>query len=145
MEVFKLLWKAKAFPNVVTTAWRVLLGRIPTRMNLSRRGVTVNTTLCAMCQSKEESCQHLFLECKYAQRVWSLCLKWIGISFVQQNVLNLHLTSFCLSQTSNKQNLVWKGVWATIIRCIWVLNVHSFNYSYVDWVLNPMLCIRGYK
>ena len=35
LEVFKLLWKAKAFPNVVTTAWRVLLGRIPTMMNLS--------------------------------------------------------------------------------------------------------------
>jgi len=69
LEVFKLLWKAKAFPNVVMTTWRVLLGRIPTRVSLSRRGFTVNSTLYAMCQSKEESCQHLFLECKYAQRV----------------------------------------------------------------------------
>ena len=34
-EVFKLLWKVKAFPSVVTTAWRVLVGRIPTRVDLS--------------------------------------------------------------------------------------------------------------
>ena len=55
-EVFNLLWKAKAFPNVVTTTWRVLLDRIPTRVCLSRRGVMMDTTLCAMCQVKEESC-----------------------------------------------------------------------------------------
>jgi len=55
-EFFKLFWKAKAFPNVLTTAWRVLLGRVPTRVCLNRRGVMMNSTLCAMCQSKEESC-----------------------------------------------------------------------------------------
>jgi len=118
-KVFKLLWKAKAFPNVIATAWRVLLGRIPTRVCLSRRRVMMDSTLCAMCQVKEESCQHPFLECKCAQRVWSLCFKWIGISFVQQNDLNFHFLSFYLSKASNKQNLVWKGVWASIIRCIW--------------------------
>jgi len=62
----------------------------------------MDTTLCAMCQVKEESCQHLFLECKHAQKVWSLCFKWSGISFVQQNDLNSHFLSFHLSKASNK-------------------------------------------
>jgi len=31
IDVFKHLWKIKAFPNVVLTAWRVFLGRMPTR------------------------------------------------------------------------------------------------------------------
>jgi len=30
IEVFKLLWKAKAFPNVTTTTWRDLLDTLPT-------------------------------------------------------------------------------------------------------------------
>lgn len=174
-EVFKLLCKVKAFLNVATTTWRVMLDRIPTRVCLSRRGVMMNSTLCALCQLKEESCQHMFLECRYAQWVWSLCFKWIGISFIQQNDLKMHFQSFYLSQASNKQNLVWKGVWETVVRCIWdqrnlivfkkgVVDaeevfqkaqlkswqwmkhkVYSFNYSLVDWVSNPMICIKSYK
>ena len=31
IDTFKNLWKVKAFPNVVITAWRVLLDRVPTR------------------------------------------------------------------------------------------------------------------
>jgi len=60
-DVFKILWKLKAFPNATTTAWRVLLGRMPTRQCLSRRGVLLNTMLCTFCQVNDESCQHLFL------------------------------------------------------------------------------------
>jgi len=174
-DVFKYLWKAKAFPNVITTTWRVLLGRIPTRKGLTRRGVMLDTILCALCQTKDESCQHLFLECKVAQFVWSLCFKCIGILFVQHNDLMNHFESFYLSQTSSTQNLLWKGVWAATMMCIWehknsivfkqgVVDaeeifqtaqlkswlwlkhrVHTFNYSFVDWVLNPLICIGSYK
>jgi len=56
IEVFKHLWKVKTFPNVMITTWRVLLGRIPTRLSLSRRGVLLNTTISALCETKEESC-----------------------------------------------------------------------------------------
>jgi len=66
IDAFKSLWKAKTFPNVMFTAWRVLLDRIPTRSSLSRRGVLLNSTICALCETKEECCQHLFLECKHA-------------------------------------------------------------------------------
>jgi len=59
-DVFKSLWKVKAFPSVVTVAWRILMDRLPTRVCLSRRGVLMETTLCALCQTKEKSCQHLF-------------------------------------------------------------------------------------
>lgn len=58
-DLFKCLWKVKPFPNVMITAWRAVLGRMPTKICLSKRGVAMNTTLCALCQTKEESCQHL--------------------------------------------------------------------------------------
>jgi len=175
IDAFKYLWKIKTFPNVVITAWRVLLGRVPTRLCLRKRGMLLESVLCAMCQSEEESCQHLFLECKLAWSVWALCHRWIGILSVQHNDCLIHFESFHLSQCSNKQNLVWKGVWATTVRCIWehrnlvVFNqgvvdaeevfhnvqlkswlwmkhkAHNFNYCFTDWVLNPMVCISGFK
>ena len=141
-EVYKLLWKVKAFLNVIVTAWRVLMGRLPTRVSLSRK-------------------------------VWSLCFQWVGISFVQQHDLKLNFQSFHLFQVSNKQNKIWRGVWANVIRSIWdqrnlitfqqgVVDVEevfqraqlkswlwmkhkarSFSYSFVDWVLNPNICIRS--
>ena len=174
-DVFSYLWKIKTFPNVLTTAWRVLIGRIPTRENLSSRGVIMNTILCAMCELKEETCQHTFIECDAAQRVWVLCFIWIGIVSVQQNAILSHFESFYLPQLSSRQNLFWKGVWATIVACIWeqrnfvvfsqgTIDVEeivqkvqlkswqwlkhrgpSFSYSFTDWMLNPLICIRSYK
>jgi len=174
-EVFKLLWKVKAFPSVLITAWRVLWGRIPTRLALSRRGVQMNSSECVMCGAVDESNQHLFIECKHAWRVWSLCFKWIGIVCAQHNDIKAHFESFNLCQANLKQNLIWKGVWAAIVRCLWdhrnsvmfqqgvvdeeeVLQKaqikswlwlkhkgNNFSYSLTDWVLNPIICLTSYK
>jgi len=46
--VFSSLWQAKTMTKVLTIAWRVLLDRIQTRVNLIRRGVLVNSALCVM-------------------------------------------------------------------------------------------------
>ena len=118
-EVYINLWKAKAFPSVVTTTWRILTNSVPTRECLSRRWVMLNNALCALCQNIVESCQHLFLECKHAMSVWFMCLRWVGILFVQHNDVKTHFVNFHLFQISNKQNLVWKGVWTTVVRYIW--------------------------
>jgi len=77
--------------------------------------VSINTTLCALCQTKDESCQHIFIECGVAQKVCSLCFRWICIVFVQHNDIMTHVEIFILPQLDSRQNLLWKGVWATIV------------------------------
>ncbi|XP_068486796.1 uncharacterized protein [Phaseolus vulgaris] len=89
-DVFSLLWEAKAMPKALSTTWRILLGRLPTFDNLIRRGVAATSSLCVLCNTAEESSQHLFLECIYAQRAWSLCLRWIGILSVQHKDISVH-------------------------------------------------------
>jgi len=173
--VFSILWKVKTFPNVTLTAWRALLGRLPTREGLSRRGIVMNTTRCAHCLVEEESCQHLFVECICARSVWNLCFKWIGILFVQYNDMVAHFEGFSLTNYSKKQDMVWKGMWTAIVRSLWehrnvvVFNEgvvdeeemfhkaqlkswlwlkhkgHNFCYSFSDWVTNPWSCISSYK
>ena len=135
----------------------------------------LNNALCALCQVNVESCQHLFLECKHAMSVWFMCFRWVGILFVQHNDVKTHFENFHLFQISNKQNMVWKGIWTTVVRCIWdqrntvvfkqgVVDMeeifqkvqlkswlwvkhHSsfFSYSLVDWILNPIPCIKSIK
>jgi len=39
LESFQALWSLKVAPSKIVCAWRLLLYRLPTRSNLSRRGV----------------------------------------------------------------------------------------------------------
>jgi len=73
--IFNQLWQVKTFPNALTTAWRILLDKMPTRCNLIRRGVIVSSSSCEMCRASEETSHHLLLECDFAQRVWSQCFR----------------------------------------------------------------------
>jgi len=102
--VFQQLWQSKVLPNILYTNWRVLLDRLPTRIDLIRRGVEVTDLNCVMCQASEEFAHHLFLECHVAQRVWYLCLRWIGVLFVQHTDMKCRFESFNLSFLSTKQN-----------------------------------------
>jgi len=93
--------------------------------------------------------------------------------FVQQKIPRDHFESFCLVQENYKQNHMWKGVWATIVCSIWDqrnksifkqdrvdteeifhmaqlktwlwlrYRMKSFSYSFSDWLLNPILCIKS--
>ena len=95
------------------------MDKMPIRSSLSMRGVLVRLAGCEMCKAKEETTQHLFFDCFIAQRVWSLCYRWIGTMCVQHKDLKIHFESFHLVHLNFKQNLVWKGIWAIIVRGIW--------------------------
>ena len=101
-DIFSSLWLATTVPKALFTAWRILLGRLPTFDNLIRRGMVVNSPLCVFCKETQETTQHLFLECAYAQRVWSLCFRWLGISYVQHKDILIHFESFHLSHLNVK-------------------------------------------
>jgi len=92
--IFNLLWQVKAYPNVLVTAWRALLDKLPTKTNLMRRGVMINNQLCVLCGGGNETVQHLFVECSVAQRVWNRCFRWMGIVFAQHRELTCHLEQF---------------------------------------------------
>ena len=169
--MFSNLWQARAKPKVLTTAWRILLDRVPTRVNLVRRGVIANSTLCSLCNLSEETSQHFFLDCVFAQRVWSRCYRWISVLEAQNKDIQNHLMNFHLIHLSNKQNQVWLGLWATIVSCIWDqrnlvvykervpdddeifqnAQLHSwlwlkhmvagYSYAFSDWLLNPNQCL----
>lgn len=41
--------------------WRMMLNQLPTRCNLVRRGIDVESMLCMCCNDKQEVVEHLFL------------------------------------------------------------------------------------
>ena len=97
---YSKLWSCKAVPSALVTAWRVLENKIATRANLERRGVLVGNPLCCLCGKEEESYRHLFFDCRFAWRVWCLCLKWLGVAFVSHIDPVLNFAHFRMSQSS---------------------------------------------
>nr|GEU34293.1 RNA-directed DNA polymerase, eukaryota [Tanacetum cinerariifolium] len=57
-------------------AWRVCLDKIPTRLNLSLRGLDIPSILCPLCNLAAKSTSHIFFSCSLARQVWSKVMRW---------------------------------------------------------------------
>ena len=70
----KTRW-VNAVPNKVNIhAWKVKLDCLPTRLNISRRGLSINSILCPNCNNEVESASHLFFSCEFAREIFSIIL-----------------------------------------------------------------------
>ncbi|XP_071739668.1 uncharacterized protein [Rutidosis leptorrhynchoides] len=59
--------------------WRLALGRLPTRLNLSRRCVEIQQIGCVLCSYNVESTDHVIFECHFALDIWRRVRIWIDL------------------------------------------------------------------
>ncbi|GKC70711.1 RNA-directed DNA polymerase, eukaryota, reverse transcriptase zinc-binding domain protein [Tanacetum coccineum] len=60
----------KAMPIKVNVhAWRVKLDCLPTRINIFRRGMEIESIICPMCGEAAESSRHIFISCHIAREI----------------------------------------------------------------------------
>nr|GEY19596.1 RNA-directed DNA polymerase, eukaryota [Tanacetum cinerariifolium] len=57
-------------------AWRARRDCLLTRVNLIRRGISLESYICPVCRSCEEDAQHLFFQCDLAQSIWRRICRW---------------------------------------------------------------------
>ncbi|XP_021975560.1 uncharacterized protein LOC110870691 [Helianthus annuus] len=83
--------------KVSIVAWRAEMERMPTKVALSNRNIPVNNRLCVMCGNYEETCEHLFNSCHYAQSIWLYIASWCNIppivAFDIKDLLTVHMVS----------------------------------------------------
>ncbi|KAI5447832.1 hypothetical protein KIW84_015326 [Lathyrus oleraceus] len=79
----KRLWKAIIPCKVKLFGWRWILGALPTRKELSHRGVIlgVEGSFCPLCELEEEFVGHLFLKCCKVKTIWKDVFSWFGVVF----------------------------------------------------------------
>ncbi|GKC69243.1 RNA-directed DNA polymerase, eukaryota, reverse transcriptase zinc-binding domain protein [Tanacetum coccineum] len=61
-------------------AWKVMTNSLPTRFNISRRGICIDSILCANCDTGVETARHLFFSCCMARKVAKLIIRWWNVS-----------------------------------------------------------------
>ncbi|GJW65323.1 RNA-directed DNA polymerase, eukaryota [Tanacetum coccineum] len=57
-------------------AWKVCLDKLPTRLNLSLRGIDILSISCPICSSAGESCSHLLFSCNMARLLLRKVTRW---------------------------------------------------------------------
>ena len=125
--------KSYAFPSAQFTAWRVLFNSVATKVNLERRGVSVDSNLGSFCRMDVESTNHLFFECRITWLVWKQCFTWLGISSVDHVDPISHFLQFNLLNAFAQVKAVLSSIWIAVVNEIWKhKNKHIFQGGVID-------------
>ncbi|KAJ0751570.1 putative reverse transcriptase zinc-binding domain-containing protein [Helianthus annuus] len=76
----RFAWNNWALLKLNFLPWRVFLGRLPTLVALRNRNVQVPSVNCPICGNDEETIEHLFIACPFAQQLWDVVSRWVKIS-----------------------------------------------------------------
>lgn len=82
------IWKSECIPKVKLFNWTLLKGKILTAENLRKRGIQ-GPSICCFCRAEEESIQHSFLLCTFAQSYWNQLSSPLEVRGKYDQVLNL--------------------------------------------------------
>ncbi|GJX38651.1 RNA-directed DNA polymerase, eukaryota [Tanacetum coccineum] len=62
-------------------AWRVSLDKLPTRLNLSLRGLDIPSIICPLCSIVVESTSHLLFSCQLARQLMIKVVHWWELEY----------------------------------------------------------------
>ncbi|GLT48512.1 hypothetical protein SLA2020_221330 [Shorea laevis] len=118
---FQRIWNTMLPSKIAAFNWQLLLDRIPTKLNLVKRGIIKNLEegVCNMC-GEEEDAAHLFLKCKVARRLWGECAKWWGINVSLENDCWKTFESFGTQIKDPRVRQGWDCIWNTLIWSVWL-------------------------
>ncbi|GKC63978.1 RNA-directed DNA polymerase, eukaryota, partial [Tanacetum coccineum] len=76
---FETRWNRLLPKKINIFIWRVLRDRLPSRWNLSRKGVDVVSLSCLVCDCGSETIHHSLWFCSLATTVWNRVLVWLDL------------------------------------------------------------------
>ncbi|GJY78320.1 RNA-directed DNA polymerase, eukaryota, reverse transcriptase zinc-binding domain protein [Tanacetum coccineum] len=72
----KFTWNSWVPRKVNICVWRLSLDRLPTRSNLVRQGIQLDSSSCLFCRAHEESRDHCFRSCPIIKLLWFKIWDW---------------------------------------------------------------------
>ncbi|GJZ92075.1 RNA-directed DNA polymerase, eukaryota, reverse transcriptase zinc-binding domain protein [Tanacetum coccineum] len=154
--------------KVNTHAWKVMTNSLPTRFNISRRGIDIDSITCANCDMGVETTSHLFFTCDMAQQVARLITRWWDVPDLEMDsygswkiwMVNLRMPSKNKKMLVGVFYLMWWLLWAFGNKKIfedkapfkamffddvicksfyWCCFRSKASFSWNDWLKNPSL------
>nr|GEW23157.1 RNA-directed DNA polymerase, eukaryota [Tanacetum cinerariifolium] len=72
----KTRWIKEIPIKVNILAWKVKINGLSTRLNLSKRGIDIDSILCPICEQHVESVSHIFFNCQLSREIFRNILRW---------------------------------------------------------------------
>ncbi|GKE15855.1 RNA-directed DNA polymerase, eukaryota, reverse transcriptase zinc-binding domain protein [Tanacetum coccineum] len=149
-------------------AWKVKSNSLPTRFNISRRGILIDSLKCGTCDMGVETVNHLFFSCTLVRNLVDLIVRWWNVTRVDIDsysdwelwIQNLRLPIKNKRMLEGVFYIMWWYVWtfrnkmlfdvknprkATLFDDIvsmsyfWVYNRCNSSFNMSDWIKNPSL------
>ncbi|GJR46170.1 RNA-directed DNA polymerase, eukaryota, reverse transcriptase zinc-binding domain protein [Tanacetum coccineum] len=81
-DVQKTRWVRFVPIKVNVIAWKVKSNSLPTRFDISRRGIPLDSIKCGICDMGAETVSHLFFSCALVRQLVSLIVRWWNVPYV---------------------------------------------------------------
>nr|GEV40872.1 RNA-directed DNA polymerase, eukaryota [Tanacetum cinerariifolium] len=91
-------------------AWKIRCDVLPTRMNLSRRGVDIQDISCPICDYGVESSEHLFFRCNMIRDIGKQIVRWRNINYEEVSSYEEWKTRLTSCRMAPKLKQVFEGV-----------------------------------
>ena len=149
-------------------AWKIKKDALPSRFNLSRRGMDMDSIMCPVCNQGVETTRHLFYQCDMAKQLMRKVTTWWNVDFVDVSSYEEWRSWVVSIRLPNKLKGMLEGVYYGLWWLIWNFRNKilfdrkipkkaiildnlislSFNWckfrckaslKWVDWLKNPYL------
>ncbi|GKB42147.1 RNA-directed DNA polymerase, eukaryota, reverse transcriptase zinc-binding domain protein [Tanacetum coccineum] len=149
-------------------AWKVKTDSLPTRFNVSRRGIDIDSIMCAICDNGVETSRHLFFYCCMVRQIVRKITRWWDVPYVEVEsyedwynwLVNLRISSMHKQMFECVFYVMWWHLWSFRNKLIfdskppsqalffddvvsmsfhWCMYRCNASFSWYDWVKNPNL------
>nr|GEW62023.1 RNA-directed DNA polymerase, eukaryota [Tanacetum cinerariifolium] len=141
---------------------------LPSRFNASRRGIDIDSIMCAICDNEAETSSHLFFSCRMVRQIVRMITRWWDVPYVEVDsyegwttwLVNLRLSSKHKHMLEGVFYVTWWHLWSFHNKLIfeskspsqalffddvvsmsfyWCRNRCKASFSWNDWLKNTHL------
>ncbi|GJY35217.1 reverse transcriptase domain, reverse transcriptase zinc-binding domain protein [Tanacetum coccineum] len=121
---FHIVWFSHAIPRHAFQLWLIMRRSLKTQDKLRQWDVDPATDLtqvrCSLCGTQADSHEHLFFECSYSSKVWSLLRGLVGMDVVPPVLENIITWFQPLANKRTVQNIMGKILFVAATYLIWL-------------------------
>ncbi|XP_021991787.1 uncharacterized protein LOC110888575 [Helianthus annuus] len=129
-DCFIMDWCSWVPAKVNIHAWRMEMDKIPSVEALKKRNVNIGNSSCPVCQTEDETTEHLFITCHVASVVWNGISAWCKIPNIFAFSLKDLLVTYKDLRVSDKKKDAIQSIIMIVCWCLWCArNLALFSNS----------------